>query len=146
MGTTERTALVTGATSGLGFEAAAQLAALDQGQVIVTGRSRQKARHARDELSRRSGRDVFESLELDVEDGAGRYLRVAGLGDEISGEFYASPNKKMTGELARMDLPHIADRRAQRAGWEAIVRVSGVDMPAPPVARPARVPDEARAA
>jgi hypothetical protein len=78
-----------------------------------------------------------------VEDGAGRYLRVAQFGDEVSGEFYASPNKKMTGELARMDLPHIADRRAQRAGWDATVKVSGVDMPALSGARQTVVADVA---
>ena len=36
----------------------------------------------------------------------------------------------MTGGLARMDLPHIADRRARRAGWDATVKVSGVDLAA----------------
>ncbi len=37
--TTNRTALATGATSGLGFEAAAQFAAAGYGNVVVTGRT-----------------------------------------------------------------------------------------------------------
>ena len=62
------TALVTGATSGLGFEAAAQIAERDRGQVIVTGRTKSRAREARDALTNRTGRNVFESLELDLDD------------------------------------------------------------------------------
>jgi NAD(P)-dependent dehydrogenase (short-subunit alcohol dehydrogenase family) len=332
MTTTDRTALVTGATSGLGFETAAQIATQDYGHVIITGRTTQKVRHARDELTRRTGRDVFEPLELDLDDnesveaaaqalaerggsidlvvlnagiappskvtmshdgiertfssslighhiltmhllehgllsqhariviaaseaasgdvamfhptdfealadehfggdweaaveaqmrvqpparykagdqyatakmavawwaaelsrrlpsgmtvnavspgstpgtnairnapflmkyvmmpvfkympgmshsvadGAGRYLEVAGLGDEVTGQFFASPNKKMVGQLARMDLPHIDDRRAQQAGWNATVKVSGVDMPAAFTSRPSGVTDAA---
>lgn len=319
MGTTARTALVTGATSGLGYEAAAQLAEQHHGQIIVTGRTRTKAHHARDRLGLRTGHQVFESLELDLDemasvaaatdalierggtidllvlnagiappgevtmspdgiertfssslighhvltlrlleagllaedahiviasseaargdvptfhpvdfeafarehfegdleaaieaqirmrpparykagdqyattkmlvawwaaelsrrirtgmsvnavspgstpdtsairnapfymkhlmvplfrlvpgmshsvaDGARRYLDVAGYGSEVTGQFFASPAKRMTGQIVRMDLPHIGDRRAQRAGWNVIVKVSGVDTPA----------------
>ena len=39
MNSTERTALVTGATTGLGLEAAAQLAEQGYRQVIITGRT-----------------------------------------------------------------------------------------------------------
>lgn len=68
MASTDRIALVTGATSGLGFEAAAQIAELDHGQVIVSGRTSVKARAARDDLATRTGRNVFESLELDLDE------------------------------------------------------------------------------
>jgi len=60
------TALVTGATSGLGFEAAAQLADQGYGRVIMTARSDEKARAARDALTERTGKDVFETLTLDL--------------------------------------------------------------------------------
>lgn len=60
-----RTALVTGATSGLGFEASAQLAAQGYGTVIVTGRSEQKAESARVALVSRTGQDVFQTVALD---------------------------------------------------------------------------------
>jgi NAD(P)-dependent dehydrogenase (short-subunit alcohol dehydrogenase family) len=330
MGTTERTALVTGATSGLGFEVAAQIAEQDGGQVIVTGRTKAKARDALDQLATRTARDVFEPLELDLDSmssveaaadalierggtidllilnagiappadvtrshdgiertmssslighhiltvrlieagligehariviagseaargdvptfhpvdfrefatesfggdweaaieaqirmqeparykaadqyatakvlvawwaaelarrlpkgvtvnavspgstpetnairnapfymkylmvpmfklmpgmshgvatGAGRYLEAATFGDDVSGEFFASPKRKMTGDITRMDLPHIADRRAQRAGWNAVVSISGVDLSRDLAAQPAHPAD-----
>jgi NAD(P)-dependent dehydrogenase (short-subunit alcohol dehydrogenase family) len=63
---TNKTALVTGATSGLGFEAAAQLAESGYAKVTITGRTVQKAEAARTELAARTGRDVFETLQLDL--------------------------------------------------------------------------------
>ncbi len=63
--TANRTALVTGANSGLGLEASAQLAGNGFDRVIITARTDQKAHAARDELSARTGRDVFEPLTLD---------------------------------------------------------------------------------
>jgi len=63
---TNKTALVTGATSGLGFEAAAQLAESGYANVTITGRTVQKAEAARTELAARTGRDVFETLQLDL--------------------------------------------------------------------------------
>lgn len=60
-----RTALVTGATSGLGLETAAQLAAEGYGRVIITARTDAKAGVARDQLIERTGKDVFETLTLD---------------------------------------------------------------------------------
>ncbi len=75
-----------------------------------------------------------------VADGAGRYLEVAEYDERINGRFFASPPRKMTGALTRVELPHITDRRLQRAGWDAIVAVSGVDLqtsvPLPAAAAP----------
>ena len=68
MTTTNRTALVTGANSGLGLEASAQLAEHGYNRVIITARTDQKAQAARDELSARTDRDVFEPLTLDNDD------------------------------------------------------------------------------
>mgnify|MGYP001555685552 CR=1 FL=1 len=68
MVTTTQTALVTGATSGLGFETAAQLAEQGYGSVIVTVRSKARARDARDRLMARSQLKVFESLEQDLDE------------------------------------------------------------------------------
>jgi NAD(P)-dependent dehydrogenase (short-subunit alcohol dehydrogenase family) len=65
---TDKTALVTGANSGLGFEAAAQLADQGYGKVIITARTKEKAAAAHDELLARTGRDVFETLTLDNDD------------------------------------------------------------------------------
>ncbi len=62
---TTKTAPVTGANSGLGFEASAQLAEQGYGRVIITARTVAKAETARDELLARTGKDVFETLTLD---------------------------------------------------------------------------------
>ena len=65
---TNRTALVTGASSGLGFEAAAQFAESGYGRVIITARSHSKAAKARSDLQVRTATDVYETLALDLDD------------------------------------------------------------------------------
>ena len=59
-------ALVTGANSGLGFEAAAQLAELGFGSVTLACRTQDKADAAATELRERTGADVFDTLVVDV--------------------------------------------------------------------------------
>ncbi len=61
-----KTALVTGATSGLGFEAAIHLANDGYGRVIITGRSIDRAGTAAAKMAERTGHDVFEPIELDL--------------------------------------------------------------------------------
>ena len=61
-----RRVLVTGASSGLGFEAAAQLAEAGYGSIVLAARTADKAAAARGELVERTGRDVFETLAADV--------------------------------------------------------------------------------
>lgn len=67
---TNRTALVTGSSSGLGFEAAAQFAEAGYGRVIVTARSESKADKARSDLQARTAADVFETLTVNLDDHA----------------------------------------------------------------------------
>lgn len=62
------TALVTGATSGLGYEVAAQLADKGFDKVIVTGRTTDRAEQARQSLVDKTGKDVFTALALDLND------------------------------------------------------------------------------
>ncbi|MDH3293862.1 MAG: SDR family NAD(P)-dependent oxidoreductase [Acidimicrobiia bacterium] len=62
--------LVTGASSGLGFEAAAQLAEVGYGPIVLAARSSQKAESSRAQLAARVGRDVFETVVVDVADEA----------------------------------------------------------------------------
>lgn len=62
------TALVTGANSGLGFEAAIQLAESGYGRIILGCRSAEKATDARKRLSEHTGRDIFDVFSIDVED------------------------------------------------------------------------------
>jgi NADP-dependent 3-hydroxy acid dehydrogenase YdfG len=63
-----RTVLVTGATSGLGEEAAAQLAEAGYAKVIVTGRAAAKAETAGRGLADRTARDTFAPSTLDLDD------------------------------------------------------------------------------
>ena len=63
--TDHTTALVTGANSGLGLEAAAQLADEGFDRVIITARSEPKAQGAKAELEQRTGKQVFETLTID---------------------------------------------------------------------------------
>ncbi len=60
---------------------------------------------------------------------ASRYLQASEFGTEVSGQFFASPPKKVTGPLEAMRQPHLHDRANQEAAWEAVVKVSGVDFP-----------------
>lgn len=64
--TTQKAAIVTGATSGLGFEAAAQLAEAGYRSVTITGRTEKKAEEARSRLAARTGSNVFATLVLDL--------------------------------------------------------------------------------
>jgi NAD(P)-dependent dehydrogenase (short-subunit alcohol dehydrogenase family) len=62
----DKTALVTGANSGLGFEAAAQLAEAGYSRVILACRTLEKAEAAKQALAERVGVDPFETLVVDV--------------------------------------------------------------------------------
>lgn len=66
MNTPTRTALVTGANSGLGFEAARQLAELGYDSIVLAARSQAKADDARTRLVELTGRDPFSTLAVDV--------------------------------------------------------------------------------
>ena len=75
------TALVTGATSGLGFETAVQLAEAGYDRVTITGRTEEKAADAKQRLEARTGRAVFEPLTFDL----GELATVEAASDELKG-------------------------------------------------------------
>lgn len=64
---------------------------------------------------------------------ARRYLQASEFGTDVSGQFFASAPKKLTGPIEAMRHPHFHDRANQEAAWQAVVKVSGVDLsyPAP---------------
>ena len=62
----DKTVLVTGANSGLGFEASGQLAEAGWGKVILACRTEDKARAARVRLVARTGKDPFSVLAVDT--------------------------------------------------------------------------------
>lgn len=61
-----------------------------------------------------------------VQNGAARYLQALEFGPEISGQFFASRPKKMSGELTEMHAPQLSNRTHQDAAWAAINRVAGI--------------------
>src|SRR5579862_764465 len=72
-------ALVTGATSGLGYAAARLLAGQGWHEIIVTGRSLAGAQQAAAQLSAETKRQVFTPLELDLNDPVNVHSAVAAL-------------------------------------------------------------------
>jgi NAD(P)-dependent dehydrogenase (short-subunit alcohol dehydrogenase family) len=77
----DKTALVTGANSGVGFEAAAQLAEDGWGKVILACRSIEKAEAARAQLIERTGRDPFDVLAVDTSEVASAHAACDALRD-----------------------------------------------------------------
>ncbi len=72
-------ALVTGATSGLGYAAARLLAAEGYREVIVTGRSLAQINETVAQLAAETERQIFTPLELDLNDQANVHSAVAAL-------------------------------------------------------------------
>jgi len=65
------------------------------------------------------------------ETAARRYLQAAEFGTDVSGQFFASAPKKLTGPIEAMRHPHFHDRANQEAAWQAVVKVSGVGLVLP---------------
>jgi hypothetical protein len=63
------------------------------------------------------------------ETAARRYLQASEFGTDVSGQFFASAPKKLTGPIEAMWQPHFHDPANQEAAWRAVVKVSGVDFP-----------------
>lgn len=82
MSTTAQHVLVTGATSGLGFEAAAQLAESGHPSVVIAGRTTEKAQAAVSRLVERTGKEVFSTLAFDTSDSAAARAAVAELAEQ----------------------------------------------------------------
>jgi NAD(P)-dependent dehydrogenase (short-subunit alcohol dehydrogenase family) len=62
------------------------------------------------------------------ETAARRYVQASEFGTDVSGQFFASAPKKLTGPIEAMRQPHLHDRASQEAAWQAIVNISGVDL------------------
>ena len=65
------------------------------------------------------------------ETAARRYLQASEFGTDVSGQFFASAPKKLTGPIEAMRHPHFHDRANHEAAWQAVVKVSGVDLSYP---------------
>ena len=65
------------------------------------------------------------------ETAARRYLQASKFGTDVSGQFFASAQGKFTGPIEAQRHPHLHDRASQEAAWQAVVKVSGVDVSNP---------------
>jgi len=65
------------------------------------------------------------------ETAARRYLQASEFGTDVSGQFFASAQGKFSGPIEVQRQPHLHDRASQEAAWQAVVKVSGVDLSSP---------------
>lgn len=72
---------------------------------------------------------LMPGMSHSVADGAARYLEVAERDSGVTGKFYASPPKKMTGQLTEVNVPHLDNAAAQRAVWNVTSEAAGVAYP-----------------
>ncbi len=75
---------------------------------------------------------LIPGMSQTTETAARRYIQASEFGTDVSGQFFASAPKKLTGPIEAMRHPHIRDRANQEAAWEAVVKVSGVDFSSAP--------------
>ncbi len=72
--------------------------------------------------------NLIPGMNQTPETAARRYLQASEFGTDVSGQFFASAPKKVTGPIEAMRHPHLHDRANQEAAWQAVVKVSGVDL------------------
>src|SRR5579864_8650794 len=75
--------------------------------------------------------NLIPGMNQTPETAARRYLQASEFGTDVSGQFFASAPKKLTGPMEAMRHPHFHDRANQEAAWQAVVNVSGVDLSHP---------------
>src|SRR6201995_5210816 len=71
---------------------------------------------------------LLPGMTMTPEVAARRYLQASEFGTDVSGQFFASAPKKLTGPIEAMRHPHFHDRANQEAAWQAVVKVSGVGL------------------
>ncbi len=72
--------------------------------------------------------NLIPGMNQTPETAARRYLQASEFGTDVSGQFFASAPKKLTGPIEAMRHPHLHDRANQEAAWQAVVTCSGVDL------------------
>ncbi len=80
--------------------------------------------------------NLIPGMNQTPETAASRYVQASKFGTDLSGQFFASAKGKFSGPMEVQRQPHLHDRASQEAAWQAVVKVSGVDlspaMPASP--------------
>ncbi len=72
--------------------------------------------------------NLIPGMNQTPETAARRYLQASEFGTDVSGQFFASAQGKFTGPIEAQRHPHLHDRASQEAAWQAVVKVSGVDL------------------
>ncbi len=72
--------------------------------------------------------NLIPGMNQTPETAARRYLQASEFGTDVSGQFFASAQGKFSGPIEVQRQPHLYDRASQEAAWEAVVKVSGVDL------------------
>ena len=71
--------------------------------------------------------NLIPGMNQTPETAADRYIQASEFATDVSGQFFASAPRKLTGPIEAMWQPHFHDRANQEAAWQAVVKVSGVD-------------------
>lgn len=72
--------------------------------------------------------NLIPGMNQTPETAARRYLQASKFGTDLSGKFFASAKGKFSGPIEEQLQPHLHDRANQEAAWQAVVKVSGVDL------------------
>jgi len=72
--------------------------------------------------------NLIPGMNQTPETAAGRYIQASKFGTDLSGQFFASAKGKFSGPMEVQLQPHLHDRASQEAAWQAVVKVSGVDL------------------
>ena len=75
--------------------------------------------------------NLIPGMNQTPETAARRYLQASEFGTDVSGQFFASAQGKFSGPIEVQRQPHLHDRANQEAAWQAVVKVSGLDLSYP---------------
>ena len=75
--------------------------------------------------------NLIPGMNQTPETAASRYIQASEFGTDVSGQFFASAKGKFSGPIEVQREPHLHDRASQEAAWQAVVKVSGVDLSQP---------------
>jgi len=75
--------------------------------------------------------NLIPGMNQTPETAARRYLQASELGTDVSGQFFASAPGKFSGPMEAQPQLHLHDGANQEAAWQAVVNVSGADLPHP---------------
>jgi len=75
--------------------------------------------------------NLIPGMNQTPETAARRYVQASEFGADVSGQFFASAPGKFSGPMEAQIQPHLHDGANQEAAWQAVVNVSGADLPHP---------------